>query len=137
MGIPYGDDLRRKLLHAYDQGEGTLEELAGRFSVSLAWAKKISAQRNRTGQAERMPYHPGRKPAVGVEMHPQVKAWFVAQPDLTLAEVQEKLKQEASISLCQPQISRLLQKLDLRLKKSRSTPPSATPKPTASSARSL
>jgi transposase len=137
MAIPYGDDLRRKLLHAYDQGEGTLEELAGRFSVSLAWAKKISAQRNRTGQAERMPYHPGRKPAVGVEMYPQVKAWFVAQPDLTLAEVQEKLKQEASISLCQPQISRLLQKLDLRLKKSRSTPPSATPKPTASSARSL
>ena len=63
--------MRRKLLSAYYQGEGTLEELAGRFSVSLAWAKKISAQRNRTGPAERMPYHPGRKPAVGIEMHPQ------------------------------------------------------------------
>lgn len=137
MGKPYGDDLRRKFLFAYDQGEGTLEDLAGRFAVSLGWAKKISAQRNRTGQAERVPHCPGRKPRVGTELYAQVKAWFAAQPDLTLAEVREKLKQEAGISLSQPPIWRLLRKLGLRLKKSRSTPPSAIPRPTASSARSL
>ena len=28
MAKPYGDDLRRKFLLAYDQGEETLEELA-------------------------------------------------------------------------------------------------------------
>ena len=67
MGRPYGDDLRRKYLHAYDQGEGTHESLADRFCVSVAWAKKISAQRNRTGQAERVLHHPGRKLAVGIE----------------------------------------------------------------------
>ena len=137
MGRPYGDDLRRKYLHAYDQGEGTHESLAGRFSVSVAWAKKISAQRNRTGQAERVPYHPGRKLAVGIEMHPQVKSWFAAQPDLTLVEVQQKLKSEAGISLSLPQIWHLLKKLKLRLKKSRSTLPSAIPRLTANSARSL
>jgi hypothetical protein len=32
MGKPLGDDLRRKLLYAYDQGEGTLEELGRSFS---------------------------------------------------------------------------------------------------------
>ena len=51
MAKPYTDDLRRKFLLAYDQGEETLEELADRFLVSVGWAKKISAQRNRTGQA--------------------------------------------------------------------------------------
>ena len=60
MGKPLGDDLRRKLLFAYDQGEGTLEELAGRFLVSVGWAKKISAARNRTGQAERV--YPSEQP---------------------------------------------------------------------------
>ena len=30
----YADDLRRKLLQAHDRGEGTLEQLAQRFSVS-------------------------------------------------------------------------------------------------------
>ena len=37
----YGDDLRRKLLQAHDRGEGTLEQLAERFSVSAPWAWKI------------------------------------------------------------------------------------------------
>jgi transposase len=80
------------LLFAYDQGEGTLEELASRFLVSVGWAKKISAARNRTGQAERFPHKPGRKPHACIEEQEQVRAWFVQHPDLTLAEVQQKLE---------------------------------------------
>jgi len=109
LGKPLGDDLRRKLLLAYDQGEGTSEELASRFLVSVGWAKKISAARNRTGQ----------------------------QPDLTLAEVQQKLLGEAGVSLSLPQVWKLLRKLGLRLKKSRYTPPSEIPKPIVNSARTL
>lgn len=137
MGKPYGDDLRRKLLYAHDQGEGTLEELAGRFLVSVAWAKKISAARNRTGQAERVPHHPGRKPHADAKAQQKVRAWFVQQPDLTLAEVQRKLLGEASVRLSLPQVWHLLRKLGLRLKKSHSTPPSEIPRPIANSAKSL
>jgi transposase len=137
MGKPLGDDLRRKLLFAYDQGEGTLEGLASRFLVSVGWAKKISAARNRTGQAERVAHKPGRKPHAGVEARKQVKSWFVQQPDLTLVEVQQKLRDEADVSLSLPQIWKLLGKLGLRLKKSRSTPPSAIAKPIANSAKNL
>ena len=86
MGRPYGDDLRRKFLCAYDEGEDTLEELAERFLVSVGWAKKISAQRNRTGQAERVPHRPGRKPHAGAEARQQILAWVESKPDLTLAE---------------------------------------------------
>jgi transposase len=137
MGKSLGDDLRRKLLLAYDQGEGALQELASRFLVSVGWAKKISAARNRTGQAERLPHKPGRKPHAGIEAQRQVRIWFVHQPDLTLAEVQQKLLGEAGVSLSLPQVWKLLRKLGLRLKKSRSTPPSEIPKPTENSARSL
>jgi transposase len=134
---PWGCALRRKLLFAYDQGEGTLEELAGRFVVSLGWAKKISAARNRTGRPERVPHRPGCKPRAGIEVQRQVGAWFVQQPDLTLAEVQQKLNREAGVSLSLPQVWYLLRKLGLRLKKSRSTPPSEIPKPIAKSAKNL
>jgi len=137
MGKALGDDLRRKLLFAYDQGEGTLEELASRFLVSVGWAKKISAARKRTGQAERLPHKPGRKPHAGIEAQQQVRTWFVQQPDLTLAEVQQKLLSEAGVSLSLPQVWKLLRKLGLRLKKSRSMPPSEIPKPIVNSARSL
>jgi transposase len=136
MGKPYGDDLRCKLLFAYDQGEGELADLAARFSVSLGWAKKISAQRNRTGKAERVPHQPGRKPRVGAADRQLVLDWVAAQPDLTLVEIQAKLQAEAGITLGVPRVWRLLRKLKVRLKKSRSTPRSGTPKPIENSAKS-
>ena len=106
----------------------------GSWSV-LGWAKKISAQRNRTGQAERVPHRAGRKPHAGAEAQQQVLAWIEAKPDLTLAEIQDKLRSQAAVRLSIPQIWHLLRKMGLRLKKSRSTPASATAKPTASGAR--
>ncbi len=135
MARAYGDDLRRKFLRVYDQGEETLEELADRFLVSVGWAKKISAQRKRSGQAERVPYRPGRKPHAGPEAQQQVRGWIEAQPDLTLAEIQAKLLGEAGVRLSLPQIWHLLRRMGLRLKKSHSTPASGTPKRTAGGGR--
>ncbi|MGO9229455.1 MAG: hypothetical protein ACLQKA_09640 [Bryobacteraceae bacterium] len=137
MACCYSDDLRRKLLSAYDRGEGTLSQLAARFSVNVGWARKISSQRKRTGQAERVPHRPGRKLRASEETQQQVKAWFRAQPDLTLAEVQVRLLDEAGVPLSIPQIWYLLRRLGLRLKKSRSTPSSATAKPTSGGAKSI
>lgn len=117
MAKPYGDDLRRKFLFAYDQGEETLEELADRFLVSVGWAKKISAQRNRTGQAERVRHQPGRKWRAGAEAQRRVMDWVASKPDLTLAQLQAKLHGEVGISLSLGRIWHLLKKLGLRLKK--------------------
>ena len=54
MAKAYSDDLRRKILGAYDRKAGSLRELSERFCVSYAWARKISWQRRRTGQMERV-----------------------------------------------------------------------------------
>jgi transposase len=122
--------LRRKFLSAYDEGEGTLEELAERFLVRVGWAKKVSAQCNRTGQTERVPHRAGRKPHAGPEAQQQVRAWIEAKPDLTPAEIQGKLHSQITAGLSIPQIWRLLRRMGLRLKKSRSTPASATARST-------
>jgi transposase len=45
MARPYSDDLRRKLLEAFDQGKGSLSELAEDFGVSLGWAGDKEAYR--------------------------------------------------------------------------------------------
>ena len=136
MAKPYDDDLRRKFLAALDRGEGTIPELSPRFGVSVAWGWKISAARKHSGQAERVRHHPGRKRKVGAEVEREVVSWVRKQSDLTLAEIQAKLYEEAQISLCLSAVWRLVRRLGLRLKKSRSTPPSATPKPARSGARS-
>jgi transposase len=136
MAKAYGDDLRRKFLTAYENGDGTLEELAEDFRVSLGWAKKISAAHTRTGVMERRVHRPGRKAVVGEEQRKHLLAWIASEPDLTLAQLQLRLDQQAGVAVSQVAIWRWLKRLGLRLKKSHSTPRSETPKRTLSGAGS-
>ena len=134
MAKAYGDDLRRKFLTAYENGDGTLEELAEDFHVSLGWAKKISAAHTRTGLMERAIHRPGRKPVVDEERRKLLLSWIGKEPDLTLAQLQLRLDQQVGVAVSQVAIWRWLKRLGLRLKKSHSTPRSETRKPTSSGA---
>jgi transposase len=136
MAKPYDDDLRRKFLAAYDRGEGSIPTLSARFGVSVPWGWKISAARKRSGQAERVRHHPGRKRKVDAAVERQVLNWVQERTDLTLEQLQVKLHEQAAISLCLSAVWLLVRRLGLRLKKSRSTTPSATPKTIKSGARS-
>jgi transposase len=128
MARSYSDDLRRKLLKAYVAGQGTLRELAVRFDVSVAWAWKISSAHKKTGSMERQPQvRHGRSSRVDIE---RVKQLLDARPDLTLRGLKEALA-EAGAPVSQSHLWRVVRALGYRLKKSRSTPPSATQKPTA------
>lgn len=135
MARPYSDDLRRRILEAYEQGEGTEAQLAERFRVSVGYVEKIRGQQLRTGQMERVPHHPGRKPLFTEPIRQRLRAWLQQQPDLTLAELQENLRQQAHLGVSRPSLWGVLGKMGLRLKKSRSTPASGTPNRTGSAAK--
>ena len=64
MAKAYGVDYRHNFLSTYEQGYGTLEELAADFRVSLGWAKKVSAAYTRTGSMAPTAFHPGRRPKI-------------------------------------------------------------------------
>ncbi len=117
MAKSYGDDLRRKLLQAHDRGEGTLEQLAARFSVSAPWAWKISAQRKRTGQMERVEQRRGTVRKVTAEVEQRLRGWVQAQPDLTLAELQQKLAKAHHLHVSIGRLWQVLRQMGLRLKK--------------------
>ncbi len=136
MARGYSDDLRRKYLEAYDRGEGTLGELAVRFGVSVGWDWKISSARKRTGQMERVIGRRGRRSRVTPESADKIRTWFRAQPDMTLVELQQRLRYEAGLQFSIGRLWQLLRQFGLRLKKSRSMPRSATPKPTESGGQS-
>jgi len=114
----YSDDLRRKLLEAHQEGEGTLEELAKRFRVSLGWARKISAAFGRTGKMERQPGGKrGRVSKVTADVDEFLSAAIAKQPDLTLAELQFRLYRERQLYISIGWLWHTLERLDLRLKK--------------------
>jgi transposase len=138
MAKAYSNDLRCKLLTAYDRGQGSLRVLAELFSVSYDWAKKISSQRLHSQQMKRV--EQSRHGAVS-RVTPAVESELLRllreQPDRTLAELQKGLQLSLGVSFSNQHLWRVLKRLGVRLKKSHSTPPSETPKSIKSNARSF
>jgi transposase len=127
MARAYSDDLRRKLLEAHERGEGSLAILAKRFGVSEGWAYKISAARSRTGKKERPPGGKrGRKSRITVEVVAYLRSRVKEQPDRTLVELQQDLRENRHIEIGITWLWMVLREMGLRLKKSHSTPPSST-----------
>lgn len=132
MARPYSDDLRQKLLEAYDQGKGRLDELAERFGVSPGWAWKISAARKHTGCMERTTYRPGPKSQIDEAALAEL---LRVHADATLLELQTELEKQSGRRFSTHHLWRVLKRMNFRLKKSRSTPASVTRNRTASGAR--
>jgi transposase len=121
MPRAYSDDLRCKLLEAYEAGRGSLQELAGQFGVSWGYSKKIRAQQLRTGRKQRPPqlqHGPASRLTAAVEQ--QLRFALRQQPDLTLVEMQQRLAERAGLSISRSRLWVWLQRLGLRHKKNRS-----------------
>jgi len=130
MARAYDDDLRRKIFEAHGKGLGSFRKLALVFGVSLGYVEKIFRQLRATGQQERVRYRPGRKSRLTPEISAKLVALVEASPDLTIAELQERLTAETGVKASWSLVRRWVIQLGLRLKKSRSMPLSATQKPT-------
>ncbi len=94
MPRAYSDDLRCKILQSYDRDEVGLERLATQFGVSYGFTKKIRRQQLQSGQRER-PAQRVHGPASRVTepVKPFLRMQLQHQPDLTLAELGQGLKQ--------------------------------------------
>lgn len=136
MAKAFSDDLRRRFLSAYELGEETLEELAERFMVSLAYGKKLRGQFRRTGQMQRTEQRRGTPRKLLIEHREQLRQWLLAVPDLTLEQLRAKLEKESGLVISRAQVARALRRMGLKLKKSHSTPRSATRKKTAGGGKS-
>jgi transposase len=130
MARAYSDDLRRKVLSAYAAGKGTMRELAERFDVSYGWVLKIAAAQRRSGSYKRVPQ---RRAASRIDAD-LIRRLVEEQPDIVLVELQQRAS-EQGVRASTVHLWRILKKLGLRLKKSRSTPPNATPKRTFAGAK--
>jgi transposase len=115
-------DLRERILASYDQKEGTREEIARRFRVSLGMVKKLLQQRRRTGDIAPRHHRSGRKPTILASHHRQMRALLGQKPDLTL----EELRQTVGLKCTLPAIHYVLEKMGLTYKKRLSAPASRT-----------
>ena len=111
--------------------------VAQRFRVSLGYVEKIRGQQRRTGQMERVPHHPGRKPKFTEAIREQLRGWLRQRPDFTLVELQEKLAEEKKLRVSVPALWSVLGRMGLRLKKSHSRRANGIRKPTSSGGKAF
>ena len=106
-------DLRERIVAAYDRGDSTCQQIADRYNVSLGMVKKLVQQRRRTGDIAARHRFSGAKPKI-TAMHQQQLSHLVAeQPNMTLTE----LRDAVGVS-CTPQaIHYALGRMGISLKK--------------------
>jgi transposase len=123
---PYSNDLRRRIVEAYESGEHTLAEVADLFSVSLASVKNFVRRQRETGSPDALPHAGGKKPALTEKARLFIQDAVQQDNDLTLDELRRRLKTKHRKAVSRPTLCRLLQTLGLPRKKSRSIPANAT-----------
>lgn len=111
-------DLRQRILKAYDRGDVTREQVAGRFEVSLGMVKKLLHQRRHTGDIAPRHHRSGRKPVILDSHRRELRALVARQPDLTLEEIRVRLGLECTIQA----IHYVLADMGLTYKKRHSVP---------------
>jgi transposase len=115
-------DLRERILSSYDREEGTREQIAARYQVSLGMVKKLLQQRRHTGDIRPRHRFSGRKPKILSGHRQQMRKLLSKKPDLTLKELRSAMQLSCSL----PAIHYALEELGLTYKKRHSAPANRT-----------
>ncbi len=94
MATPYSQDLRDRVLAAYDRGVPT-QQIAEMFQVSKAWARRVNQRRREHG--ETTPRRMGGPGVIKVD-RTRLLALVRDDPDATLPELRERLGVACAIS---------------------------------------
>jgi transposase len=124
-------DLRERMVAARAQGHSA-QALARLFGVSKRSVERFWAMHQATGSLAAKPRGGYRKSRL--EKHdPKLRRWIKARPDMTLAELRERLARELGVQLGTTALWHRLERLGLSYKKNaarrRARPPGAAGRP--------
>jgi len=118
----YSMDLRERVVAACDARDGTREQIAARFSVSVSWIRGLMKRRRDTGSIAPRPRGGGRPPAFDAGAAGRLREAVRADSDATL----EELGRAAGVACSPAAVYRALNRLGITRKKSRGGRPSRT-----------
>ena len=112
-------DLRKRVVKAYLNGEGTLEEVGVRFGVSEPTVKRWVWRWRRDGTLEPLP-HPGPAPKVDDAGLVVLREIVPAYPDDTRDELADALHTRIGVRVSVATMGRMLRRIGWTRKKRRS-----------------
>lgn len=114
---PHSADLRHRIVTLYEQGEGSIRQLAKRFQVSQDSVRLLVKQYRATGSIAPKPYVGGPQPTLQASHHEVLRELVEADNDATLAQLAERLAARTGTQVSGSTISRTLSKLGITRKK--------------------
>jgi transposase len=104
---PLSNDLRRRILDAVDNHEGSQRELAERFAVDPSTITRLLQLRRQSGSAAPRPHGGGKPPTLGPEGLERLRRLVADDPDVTLEQYRQRLGIEGSIMIIWRGLKRL------------------------------
>lgn len=115
---PLSQDLRERIVSAYEAGEGGYAVIAARFAVGPTVVGKLVRQKRELGTLESQVHRRGRKPAVSGKKEAELRKHLQQYPDATVLERRDAL----GLTCSEKTLWQTLRKLGWRFKKSRRVP---------------
>ena len=116
MAAPYSQDLRDRVLAAYDNGIQT-KQIAELFQVSAAWARRVKQRRRELGETTPRPM--GGATVIKINLV-RLSELVHESPDATLLELRDAL----GVDCTEAAVCKALKRLGMTFKKRRSMRPS-------------
>jgi transposase len=131
MGAAYSQDLRDRVLAAYDRGMAS-KQIADLFAVSRAWVRRVKQRRRESGQISPRPMGGLRVVKIDLE---QLRMLVSRTPDATIKELHQQLQRHGT-HCCESAVGMALGRLGFSFKKRRFMRPSRIDRTFTSAARS-
>ena len=119
----YSLDLRQKIVDAYAEGNISQPQLAKRFRVALWFIEKLLKQYRETGTIAPKSRVRQTPTKLNVQQLSVFASIVETNNDATLEELRTLLQQQTGVLVSRSTVDRMLQKLNLTVKKKHSSPP--------------
>jgi transposase len=125
---PYSNDLRQRIVAAYETGDYSQDEIAELFGVCQKTVSNFVRRKDETGSPDRLPRGGGRQPQLDDQARQFIAQMVKENPHVRLAHLCQRVDQQFNKKVSQSTMCRVLEALGLPRKKRRSTQVSATAK---------
>jgi transposase len=112
---PYSQDLRERVLGSLERGDSPTS-IAARFEVSRVWVYQVRNRLMREGKRTSTQIG-GHRRSLLAPFEAEVRSWIAEQPDITLAQMCERLAADHNVTLKAPALWHQLDKWGLSYKK--------------------
>lgn len=122
MGVRLSNDLRERVVAAYERGDGGYVTVAATFGIGTATLRRLVARKRATGSLEPDPPPKGFPPKLTGERLETLANLVAEKPDLTIQELTDELNKLIDVTVSRSGVVRALMKLGLTRKKKPSVP---------------